>query len=91
MRRVVVLSLVAAVAALATVSPAAAQSRGPFQAVCEAQGGTFTTTGTLIQLCTPAAGDAFSEQEMETQRLVCGRAQGMHFVVTSGVTGCLNV
>ena len=77
MRRFLVTLLVAALAALAAVSPAAAQSNvRAYQAVCEAQGGTFFETadgGICFAFAEP-----FSERERETQRRAC-EAQGGHF------------
>ena len=78
MRRFLVTSLVAALAALAAVSPAAAQSNSrAFAAVCEAQGGSFLSAGVLA--CYRPAG-GFSERELATQQTVCERAHGGTFV-----------
>ncbi len=77
MRRLLVTSLVAALAALAAVSPAAAQSNPrAFQAVCEAQGGFFI--GTPAYECVRHF--FFSERELETQRTVCERAHRGSFI-----------
>ncbi len=87
MRRLLVTSLVA-LAALAAVSPAAAQSNSrAFQAVCEAQGGSFAESSFgefgIAQTCVPS-GSSFSERELETQERVCERAQGGNFYFTRG-------
>ncbi len=84
MRRFLVTSLVAALATLASVSPAAAQSNPrAFQAVCEAQGGHFLGTQECLRHF------FFSERELETQRTVCERAHRGSFINFGGFhTAC---
>ncbi len=95
MRRLLVTSLVAALAALAAVSPAAAQSNPrAFQAVCEAQGGTFAESfyGASGDFCIRSDFSSFTARERQTQETVCERAQGGELrVIFPSVTLCLVV
>ena len=88
MRRFLVTSLIAALAALASVSPAAAQSDfRAYQAVCEAQGGTYLTIPLLGSLCLKFGG-TFSERELATQRRVCEAQGGLFISIIPRVTHC---
>ena len=85
MRRFLVTSLVAALAALTSLSPAAAQSNlRAYQAVCEAQGGTFLFPGD----CLASRREPFSERERATQKRAC-EAQGARFISGGSITHCL--
>jgi hypothetical protein len=83
-------ALVLALAALAAVSPAAAQSSPrAFQAVCEAQGGVFVPGLYLGDICVETGTVRFTARERETQQAVCERAQGGTFTRYGNFTACL--
>ena len=95
MRTFLVTSLVGALAALAAVSPAAAQSDPrAFQAVCEAQGGTFMENfyGARGNFCISNDFRSYTARERQIQETVCERAQGGTFIeIFPSVTLCLVV